>query len=77
MDPDPDPRGPKTYGSDGSGSATLVGTQKSYVLAVCLRILVKMFIIREEDDLVCIGWLSNARKAFNTALQLHTLLTCL
>ncbi len=24
MDPDPDPGGPKTYGSDGSGSATLV-----------------------------------------------------
>ncbi len=23
MDPDPDPGGPKTYGSDGSGSATL------------------------------------------------------
>ena len=76
MDPDPDPRGPKTYGSDGSGSATLVGTQKSYVLAVCLMILVKMFIIREENDLVCIGWLSYARKAFNTALQLLTLLTC-
>ncbi len=59
-----------------SGSATLVGTQKSYVLAVCLMILVKMFIIRKENDLVCIGWLSYARKAFNTALQLHTLLTC-
>jgi hypothetical protein len=24
MDPDPDPGGPKTRGSDGSGSATLV-----------------------------------------------------
>ena len=24
MDPDPAPGGPKTYGSDGSGSATLV-----------------------------------------------------
>jgi hypothetical protein len=55
MDPKPDPRGPKTYGSDGSGFATLVGIQKSYVLAVCLMILVKMFIIREENDLVSIG----------------------
>jgi hypothetical protein len=26
-DPDPDPGGPKTYGSDGSGSATLVEEQ--------------------------------------------------
>jgi hypothetical protein len=26
MDPDPDPGGPKTYGSDGSGSATLIKT---------------------------------------------------
>jgi hypothetical protein len=26
MDPDPDPEGPKTYGSVGSGSATLAST---------------------------------------------------
>jgi hypothetical protein len=26
MDPDPDPGGPKTYGSDGSGSATMMVT---------------------------------------------------
>jgi hypothetical protein len=64
MDPDPDPRGPKIYGSQGSGSATLVGTQKSYILAVCLMILVKMFIIREENDLVCIGWLSYGAQSF-------------
>ncbi len=62
MDPDPDPRGPKTYGSDGSGSAMLVGTQKSYVLAVCLMILVKMFIIRKENDLVVLaGYLMRAK----------------
>jgi hypothetical protein len=64
MDPDPDPRGPKTYGSDEFGSATLVGTQKSDVLAVCLMILVKMFIIREENDLVFIGWLSYGAQSF-------------
>jgi hypothetical protein len=28
MDPDPDPEGPEIYGSDGSGSATLIFTQK-------------------------------------------------
>jgi hypothetical protein len=26
MEPDPDPRGPESYGSDGSGLATLVAT---------------------------------------------------
>jgi hypothetical protein len=29
MDPDPDPGGPKTYGTDGSGSATLEADQPS------------------------------------------------
>jgi hypothetical protein len=28
VDPDPDPDDPKTYGSDGSGSATLVGSKR-------------------------------------------------
>jgi hypothetical protein len=64
MDTDLDPRDPKTYISDGAGSATLVGTQKSYILAVCLMILVKMFIIREENDLVWIGWLSYGAQSF-------------
>ncbi len=39
MDPDPDPGGPKTCGSDGSGSgsATLVGNIHCYCLHVCRR----------------------------------------
>jgi hypothetical protein len=73
MDPDPDPGGPKTYGSDRSGSATQVGTQQSYVLAVCLLILVKMFIIRGENDLrFVLAGILMVRKI----TRLHTLLTC-
>jgi hypothetical protein len=32
MDPDLDPGGPKTYGSDGSGSATLTTVQRKKAL---------------------------------------------
>ncbi len=39
MDPDPDPGGPKTYGSDGSGSATLpVNVAVLWVRDILLRI---------------------------------------
>jgi hypothetical protein len=38
---DPDPRGPKTYGSDGSGSATMVYSQEIRKKTVKNTILTK------------------------------------
>jgi hypothetical protein len=38
-------------------------------MAVCILILVKIFLITEENDVVCIGGLLLARKAFITAAQ--------
>jgi hypothetical protein len=37
MDPDPDPGGPKTCGSGGSGSATLHETFDQYVMSTNLK----------------------------------------
>jgi hypothetical protein len=52
MDPDPDPGGPKTYGSDGSrfgsGSATLPIYKEIQIRAVAMSYMSKGFLIYEE-----------------------------
>jgi hypothetical protein len=60
---------PATVGCLNNGGILRVRTQLSYILAVCILILVKSFLITEENDVVIIGWFTSARKAFSTAAQ--------
>ncbi len=60
---------PATVGCLNNGGILRVRTQLSYILAVCILILVKIFLITEENDVVCIGWFTLARKAFSTTAQ--------
>jgi hypothetical protein len=60
---------PATVGCLNNGGILRVRTQLSYILAVCILILVKIFLITEENYVVCIAGLLLVRKAFSTAAQ--------
>ncbi len=54
-------------GVQNNGDIFKVRTQLSVVLAVCPLILVNIFLIREENYLVWIGWFLMVREDFITA----------
>jgi hypothetical protein len=47
-----------------NGGILRVRTQLSYILAICILILVKIFQITEENDVVCIGWFTSGAQSF-------------
>jgi hypothetical protein len=55
---------PATVGCLDNGGILRVRTQLSYILAVCILTLVKIFLISEENDVVCIGWFTSGVQSF-------------
>ncbi len=63
---------PATVGCLNNGGILRVRTQLSYILAVCVLILVKIFLITEENDVGCIGWFTSGAQSF-----LHSCTSCI
>jgi hypothetical protein len=56
-------------GVQNNGNIFRVRTQISVVLADCLLIMVNIFLTREENDLVWIGWFSYGARRFYQELS--------